>query len=194
MPRLIRFGVYWFMAMQLWSTALSSWLAFARYTAAHTPLGFNRNFVTGTPTYRTWGRSQYTAADAIGDTVSIHSFLFELVVIASVLLSFAAINLFRLTLKRAGIHRGHLWRVAIYPLPLLILTTSALRTGFFLTGNGMSNDEAFKTLLAMAGVTLLHLVGAHLDYLRLRQAFIQAVLVWIVVWLAILCGLQFVYV
>jgi hypothetical protein len=126
-----------------------------------------------------------------------------------------ALQVFGKTLNRAGIHRGHLWRCVLYAWPSIGLPAVGMVVlACFWPVNAMSPRQlpgiigaAFEAVPSivwrvgvvmglapiaslMLGLTALigmvHLAIAHLRYLRLPHAIVQAVLVQIVSCLAIL--------
>lgn len=192
MPRLRRFATLWLGVLVANSLLVVLAIATLSYFAANSTTAGAAPWTPRGPQLRTWGLSQYTFSDALGHALRIRNGpLIESIVFMWPLLVFGAINLFGITLKRAGIHSGHLWRVALYTLPLMVVTVSVIQVVLLITGDLKFRDSVGFEVVGLAIVTLLHLIGAHMDYLRLPQAIIQAILIWIVGWLSILAILQF---
>lgn len=128
-----------------------------------------------------------------------------------------ASQLFGLTLRRASIHRGHLWRCVLYAwpmmaLPCVLLLVAAPYTdvnarspySWPIPARALFGDSyeppqivwqlstvwhiaplALLATMLAASLSTVHLVAAHVRYLRLPHAAAQAVLVQAVAWLLI---------
>lgn len=125
-----------------------------------------------------------------------------------------ALQLFGITLRRAGIRRGHLWRCVLYPWPMVALPMVFLTAASFSADINQPNfynspaqaivpagvpplvwqiggvlgftPTMLLGLFATIALSTIHLTAAHLRYLRLPQAALQALLVQTVAWLSIL--------
>lgn len=137
------------------------------------------------------------------------------------LLTVLAFQGFGITLRRAGIHRGHLWRCVLYawpivalpmvmlgaasclwpvhqwefrelPLPFASQIETALPNTTFMYLR-VVHTTPFAALLLIVSIVLatVHVVACHLRYLKLPQAFVQALLVQVVAWLALVAGLYY---
>ena len=117
------------------------------------------------------------------------------------LLTVAVSAVFQQTLRRAGIRRGHLWRVAVYGcdfrllwLPavllviLLVTCASSLFGGNLFLGYNVRLATVQFALLAWIAATI-RVVAAYLHYLRLPAALATALLVQATVGLALFVGI-----
>jgi hypothetical protein len=195
------------------------------------PLGWGRTLTNGSwtltelppgstiPYYSQYGLNDFTYIDAIrmslksdwpfaiaanslstaflsGSTVTV-----GLYVLAWPFVALGAIYLFGITLRRAGIRSGHVWRCVVYPIPLLVLSVPLTLAASIPFANVLSGIpytslivlEMFGITRATIGLFLMvvllstfHVVCAHVQYLRLPHALAQALLVQVVTWLVIL--------
>ena len=161
------------------------------------------------PAYIGWGRSQFGWMDAINFSFEEIRGPSAIAAVSAVLawpaITLLALSLFGITLRRAGIQRGHLWRCALYAWPGALLTTGFGVAVLIVCGFARStmmfdqpSEIAFREMfLSAATATLLlvsftlttfHLVVSHVRYLRLPHGVMQALLVSVVSWLAILAA------
>lgn len=115
------------------------------------------------------------------------------------LAAFGAIQLFGITLGRAGVRTAHVWRCVLYAWPsaLLVALVAAVATlGFDWTIRGSIAASPYYyafgltttgalTLATTVVLTTLQTIAAHVAYLRLPHAVAQALLVQLVAWLAL---------
>jgi hypothetical protein len=181
--RLRWFAIVWIVAAFAWEATSVIAFTVERYNSFAAPI---KGLTPRTPTYQLLGLQQFTFQDAFEGWSSVgERLIFDLILLAWPLLTFVYLNVFGITLKRAGIGAGHLWRVAIYPLPLAILVTFSIRAIRPFFGTSMLEPDGPEVYVALLVTTLLHSVGSHLDYLKIRQALAQAFLVWLLCWLTI---------
>ena len=186
--------------LAIWSAA---WLALGSLVAAGVfgmqLSAISRTFATNPGVKPTWTalvRYAPLRNRVAHDTVAI-----AFASLAWPLVTLAALALFGLTLRRAGIRRRHLWRCVLYAWPTTLLVASVglvaatqlgwmprfdSRSPLTLITHGLRIlPSTTCTLLACAIVSTLHLTFAHARYLRLPHAAAQALLVGVVTWLAL---------
>lgn len=184
--RLRAFAVWWLLLGWMLGMAFVITAGVIRYNAAQAPAVtvWSGGYSTNVPTYIAQGFSRFTFYDALGGIKGVVIRLLPILLIfAWPLLTFSFLNVFGITFKRAGISAGHLWRVAAYPLPLMIIATYAIRALRPIFGTDLLDRDGPEVYLGLLATTLLHSIGAHVDYLRIRHSLMQSFLVWLLGWL-----------